>query len=296
MTDTTKKNAPSRLSARMVSRFSSWPAVTSMAQICAGAVSIVLPVLVPSPACGRGCLSEATAGEGNLLKRPLSRRATRATLSPLRGARGKQAYSLDLNDPVLQFGLPAPEPIEVLEQQVDDIVLVLPCLARSVRRDQYVGNIPQRRGGGERLLDGAVEAGARDAALLKPLDQRRLIHNATARDIDQIRRRPHRGQSARVDQSFGLWRERTGQRDEIRLGQMLDQRRVRKHRVRRPRARSDIALGRDHAHAEGTREAREMRADAAEPDDQQRLAAELVFALAQVRNHAAPVVLHLIVA
>src|SRR5712671_5989401 len=39
-----------------------------------------------------------------------------------------------------------------------------------------------------------------------------------------------------------------------------------------------------------------MRADAAEADDQQRLAAEFVLALADIRDHAAPVVLDLIVA
>jgi hypothetical protein len=85
-------------------------------------------------------------------------------------------------------------------------------------------------------------------------------------------------------------------RDEIRKRQHLAEPPVREHIVRVRAARARIAFRADHAHAERLRQAGEMRADAAEPDDQQRLAAEFVLALAQVGDHAAPVVLGLIVA
>ena len=50
------------------------------------------------------------------------------------------------------------------------------------------------------------------------------------------------------------------------------------------------------AHAEGARHPRQPRADAPEPDDQQGLAGELVLALRQVGDHAAPVPPGLVVA
>ena len=50
-----------------------------------------------------------------------------------------------LHDPVHQLGLAAPEAIEILQQQIDHVVLVLARLARRVRRDQHVRNVPQRR-------------------------------------------------------------------------------------------------------------------------------------------------------
>ena len=50
------------------------------------------------------------------------------------------------------------------------------------------------------------------------------------------------------------------------------------------------------AHSEGARQPRQPRADAPEPDDQQGLAGELVLALRQVGDHAAPVPPGLVVA
>src|SRR5581483_4507361 len=61
-------------------------------------------------------------------------------------------------------------------------------------------------------------------------------------------------------------------------------------------ARRHIALEADHAHAESLGEPRQTSADAAEPDDDQRLAAELVLPLRQVGDHAAPGMLRLVVA
>ena len=56
-----------------------------------------------------------------------------------------------------------------------------------------------------------------------------------------------------------------------------------------------IALDPDHAHAEGFRQLRQAAADTAQPNDQKGLTAELVLALSQIGNHAAPNVLGLVV-
>ena len=57
-----------------------------------------------------------------------------------------------------------------------------------------------------------------------------------------------------------------------------------------------VAPQADHPHVEGLGETREAAADIAEPDDEQRLAAELVLALRQVADHPAPDALCLVVA
>src|SRR5205823_1322150 len=121
---------------------------------------------------------------------------------------------------------------EVLQQQIDHVVLVSACLAGSVRRDQYVGNVPQRRCVRQRLLDGAVEAGTRDPALRQRIEQGRFIDHLAARYVDQKRRRFHPGQRLRVNQAFSLRRQRTGERDEIGKRQHFAQASLREHVVR----------------------------------------------------------------
>ena len=103
-----------------------------------------------------------------------------------------------------------------------------------------------------------------------------------ARDVDQDGRRLHRGQRLRADQPLGLRRERAGERDEVGLRQQLEQAvragTPRRQRRRRSTASRLVAITRM---PNALRQRSQPRADAAEPDDQQRLAAEFVLALAR---------------
>jgi hypothetical protein len=93
-----------------------------------------------------------------------------------------------------------------------------------------------------------------------------------------------------------LGRERAGQRDEIGLRQHAEQAILANDLVGRPRALGRIAPGGDHPHVEGLGKRGQPRADAAQTGDHQRLAAELVFALRDVTDHAPPFVRDLVVA
>src|ERR1043166_1423031 len=64
------------------------------------------------------------------------------------------------SDELVLRGFAAPQPFEVLQQKVDDVVLVAARLAGGVRRYQHVGKAPQRRCGGQRFVPNAVERGA----------------------------------------------------------------------------------------------------------------------------------------
>src|SRR5260221_8397898 len=58
---------------------------------------------------------------------------------------------------VAQLRLAAPQPAEIVAQNLDNIVLVAPRLAGGMRRDQRVVHAPERRRVGERLLDRDVD-------------------------------------------------------------------------------------------------------------------------------------------
>src|SRR5262249_7221536 len=117
----------------------------------------------------------------------------------------------------------APDALDVFQQQVDDIVLVASGLARGVRRDQRVVERPQRRGGGQRLLHGAVDARRGDALPRERGNQRRLVDHPPPRNVDQNRRRFHRGKRLYADQPLGLRRERAGQGDDVGRRQKFEQ-------------------------------------------------------------------------
>src|SRR3954451_4997031 len=68
------------------------------------------------------------------------------------------------------------------------------------------------------------------------------------------------------------------------------------HGIGSVRARRRIAAHPEHLHAEGFRETGQASADSAEPDNDQRLAREFVFALPEVGDHPAPVVPCLVIA
>src|SRR5206468_5184275 len=68
------------------------------------------------------------------------------------------------------------------------------------------------------------------------------------------------------------------------------------HGIGSVRASRRIAAHPEHLHAEGFRETGQASADSAEPDNDQRLAREFVFALPEVGDHPAPVVPCLVIA
>src|SRR5579864_812714 len=90
------------------------------------------------------------------------------------------------NDLVLERRLATPQAVEIVLEYVEDVVLVAARLARRVRGDQNLLHRPERRGGRQRLLDRHVERGAGNAMLVERSDERRLVDDAPARDVDEI--------------------------------------------------------------------------------------------------------------
>jgi hypothetical protein len=84
-----------------------------------------------------------------------------------------------------------------------------------VWRDQHVLHGPKRRGGGKRLVAHDIEAGGGDALLGKRADERILIHDTAACDVDKVRRRLHQAQRLGVDQVGGLGGKRAGERHDV---------------------------------------------------------------------------------
>src|SRR5829696_4198095 len=79
------------------------------------------------------------------------------------------------NDLVAKGCLAPPQPLEIFDEDVDDVLLIMPRLAGRMRRDEDVRHVPQGRCGRERLLDGDNQCGAIDPAPLQACDQRRLV-------------------------------------------------------------------------------------------------------------------------
>ena len=94
----------------------------------------------------------------------------------------------------------------------------------------------------------------------------------------------------------GLRRQRAGERHDVGRRQQLVQLVVAVDRIGAVAAAAGIAPDADDAHVERLGELGQPRADAAEADDQQRLAAELVLARGDLGDHAAPVLRRLVVA
>src|SRR3984893_19344651 len=115
-----------------------------------------------------------------------------------------------LDDLIAQHGFTAPQPLQVVEEEVEHIVLIAAGLAGGMRREEDVRQTPDRRRGRQWLIDGDVEGGAGYASLAERLDQRALLDAAPARGIDQIGGGLHLRERCRVDDVLGLPGERTG--------------------------------------------------------------------------------------
>src|SRR5580658_4690654 len=106
----------------------------------------------------------------------------------------------------MQRLLATPEPVEIVEEDIDDVLLVAARLAARMRRDEYIPRGPEGRGGRQRLLDEDVEGGGGDGALLQRRDERRLLDAATTREVGEKRGRPHQRERFGVDDVLRLRR------------------------------------------------------------------------------------------
>ncbi len=191
----------------------------------------------------------------------------------------------DSNHLVAQRGLAAPQAIEILDQEVDDVVLVAPGLAGGVRRD--------------RARSPAPTAAKPPAAAPRPSSRCRrrrcAPRSSAAMSAGSSTTRPRATLTRKADGFIArnarasISRSVSGVSGQVSAttsasGSRCEQAVLRHHLVGGAAAGRDVALHRDHPHAERLREAGKPRADAAEADDQQRLAAELVLAPAQDRR------------
>jgi len=131
---------------------------------------------------------------------------------------------------------------------------------------------------------------------LKRVDQRDLVHASATCHVDEIGRLLHTRKSIGIDDLFRFRVQRAGEHDKIGLGKQRLQFREGVHRICGLAARRRIALDANHTQPECFGKLRQTTSDATQTDDQERLAAEFVFALCRNGNHAAPDVLGLIVA
>ena len=108
------------------------------------------------------------------------------------------------------------------------------------------------------------------------LQQRRLVHDAATRAVDDARRRLELGQLLRAEQSARPCGQRRMDRQEVGLWQQLFQRHQLDVELARG-LRRGVGIGGDQAHAQPTvaSPARDLRANLAQSDDAERLAAHL---------------------
>ena len=156
------------------------------------------------------------------------------------------------------------------------------------RGDEDVFELPEGRILRQRFFPEVVDAGAGDRVRLERGQESRLVDTAAAGDVDQIGALLHVGKGGGVDQLFGCRRQRAGEGDEIRLRQQCRQLLRRVDGIGGCGGGGRVALGRQHAHVERFGQPGQPRADLAQTDDQQGFAAQFIFALRQVADHAAP--------
>jgi hypothetical protein len=119
------------------------------------------------------------------------------------------------------------EAADILSQEVRIVSPEAIAAGRTVWRDQYVRQAPQRVLRWQRLDLKGVQAGAGDAALLQRGHECLLVHDPSVSDVDQVRRRLHRGQRGSVDQMVCLAGQRQRDTDEVGFAQReLDVRRI----------------------------------------------------------------------
>src|SRR3954470_181484 len=173
------------------------------------------------------------------------------------------------------------EPPEVVAEQVDAAIEHAGARPGGVRRDDDVRQVVERRGGGKRLVAERVEDGATELAVLERSNQRTLVDEPAAGDVDEPGAGLDHGERVGVDHPLGLRGQRRGEDDEVGFGEELRQHlraadavehdlpeRARLV-VRRDRVRSCVAPApdRDHPAPERRRERADRATDRAEPDD-----------------------------
>ncbi len=119
-----------------------------------------------------------------------------------------------------------------------------------------------------------IERGPGQLSAFQRRHQRRLVHDAAARAVDETRRRLEQRQSFGVYQPARPLRQRRVYRDEIGRAQQLLQRHH-PDSFSRGSLRRDKGVKYDHIHLQPDRTTRHRRADLAKADDAKRLAAQL---------------------
>ncbi len=115
-----------------------------------------------------------------------------------------------------------------------------------------------------------IEPGARDPAAFQGGDQRRLIHHAAARDVDENAFRAQRFQHPGVDHVAGVGTGRSRHHQEIAFPRQVDQ--IGQEAIRRLQFG---AVGIENLHAEALGAGGDGAADAAQAQNAQLLAADL---------------------
>ena len=192
-------------------------------------------------------------------------------------------------------GSSRPPAAHVLDDDVDQALLVTRRFAAGMRRDEDVGQVPQRAFGAQGLVDGEVQRCPGDAAALQCCDQLGLVDDLAARHVHQVCGLTHTLQFGRADEIRGFGYKRTAQRDVIGAVEQFPQAVGRQHDVGRSLVRRGVALGADDPHAERLGEGGEAVADGAEADDAQGFFGDLVLTHLRVADHGTPVPAMLIV-
>jgi 2-alkyl-3-oxoalkanoate reductase len=173
----------------------------------------------------------------------------------------------------VQQGLPLQVSPEIFgEQPLDGFAAARITQARDVRREHDLRQLRQltaRRTAGQ-LAGVDVEDRAGDAARLERCDERVLVDDFSARDVDQHGVRLHRAEHLGADHLLRRRGQLGADGDEIagrrQLGQLAGgQQQVDAFGVALRRCHR--TPGRDHPHARCAREARDLRTDPAEADD-----------------------------
>src|SRR5262245_40131326 len=113
--------------------------------------------------------------------------------------------------------LAAAEADEVVAEQVDAAVEDPGRRPGRMRRQDHVRHVPVGRGLRQRLVAKRVERGAPDPVVAEGADERRVVDEPPAGDIDEPRLALHRSQGALVDHPLGLGGQRRGEDDEVRF-------------------------------------------------------------------------------
>ncbi len=159
-------------------------------------------------------------------------------------------------DRVLDFAF-LEERADLARDRLGDLDLRLLGAGAEVRREDDVPRRAQRAVGRERLRIEHVERGAGQPAVVERLDERRLVHDAAARAVDQAAGGLHFRQRRRADQAAGLVGQRRVDRDEVRP--LPGARRARPARRRVPSRGAPAGTGRTRRRSSPARSRRARR-------------------------------------